>query len=96
MVTLENGLLEIHDYNAWFDVLPRAVNRALEHNIDAEAVLAEVFSSILPGEPWPPPVGSPQRWQWQEMVKRTRALLETNPPPPEHHQGLYIVPSSRP
>ncbi len=82
MLRIDNGLLEIGDYDAWFDVLPRAIRLALRRGqTDAEAILVEVFSSILPEQHWPPLTGSPHRWQWQQMVARTAEILRFDPQP---------------
>lgn len=96
MIKVENGLLEINDYDAWFEVLPRAIRSALRRGVtDAETILIEVFSAILPDEQWPPPAGSPNRWQWREMVARTAEILDVTPrPTPPKRKGLRVVPAS--
>jgi len=93
MVRRENGLLVIEDYNAWFKVLPRAIRSAMRRgNRDAESILIEVFSSILPDQAWPPRPGSPDAWQWQEMVAQTAALLDDpRRPTPTQRPGLHVV-----
>jgi len=91
MVHRENGVLVIDDYNAWFEVLPRAIRAAMRRgNRDAESILVDVFSSILPDQTWPPRPGAPDRWQWQEMVARTAELLEPRPTPTDR-PGLRVV-----
>jgi len=98
MVRIDHGLLAIGDYDAWFEVVPRAIRRALRSgNTDAESVLVEVFSSILPEQQWPPLAGSPHRWQWQQIVQRTAEILALEPSPtPTRRRDLHVVaPSAR-
>jgi hypothetical protein len=95
MVTMDAGLMTIRDYDAWFNVLPTAIRAAMRrNNPNAEAILADVFSSILPNETWPPPAGSPQRWQWTQMLEQTRALLEPPPRRPTPERLRVVRPNA--
>jgi hypothetical protein len=95
MLRVEDGLVVIDDYNAWFEVLPRAIRRALrDGRRDPEAILVDVFSSVMPEQQWPPPSGSPQRWQWQQMVERVAQLLEPEPRPRGRVDLRVVSPSA--
>ncbi len=94
MVTMDAGVMTIRDYDAWFEVLPRAIRTAMRRNeSNAEVILADVFSTILPDETWPPSPGSPQRWQWTQMVEQTRALLEPAPRSPTPRKLQVVTPT---